>query len=720
MHFSTTSIGEARVTLRSDIRFRPQRFAGESCYVVEDTVASHFYRIGIAEYTFISFLDGRNTIADAMHHTSAVLGPHAFSENDAAAICRWLVDVGLASTHTSGEARRLHEQAQTQDRTRRQQRTNPFFAKIPLLHPDAVLSRIAPGMMWLTSRPLFGVWLVVVLSAGYQLFLHSDQAIHKASGVLTMDNWLWLALTWLILKAVHEFAHALFCKKYGGEVREAGIALVALAPICYVDVTSSWRFSSKQQRICVAAAGMYAEIFLGAVAVFVWLHSPPGVIHQAAFNVVILATVTTVLFNANPLMRFDGYYLLADWLEIPNLSSQGRSYLSYLGRRYFFGAKLTSPLSYSLQHVFIRLYGVSAHVWRLVVTVGIALVLASLFHGAGIVVVVVTLLVWVGTFVVQSLRYFALGNGHEQPHRKYCVALATTWIACLALGCLTIPWPFAVKAPAIVDYQAGGVVRTEVAGFVKHVHVHSGERVQQGQLLAELTNPQLEAETNRLRYVLQAVEKRIAILSRAGDVAAQRIELETRQNVRLQLDERQHQLAGLRLLAPSDGKVISQDLDSLVGTFLEQGRELLTIGNERQKELQVSIAQDDAKLFASQVGAPVHVRLRGGDRRRLNLPLHQVRPGATTDVAYVALTAVGGGPVSVRAKPHVQDAQPAWEFVEPRLTGLIQLQPDVAERIMAGQTAVVRLPIARSRIGTALYRMTESWLSSRWQRIRQS
>ena len=713
---STSSIGEVCITLRDDIRFRPQRYGGESCYVIEDPTSSSFFRMGVAEYTLISLFDGEHTIRDAMHNASAVLGKNAFNENQVAAIARWLVDCGLARTNTSSEAQRLHRKSNEARRLERQQWMNPLITRIPVFSPEPLLDRFAPSLMWLASTPMFFAWLMTLLVAIHQLVTYSDRLHFDTANLLAPHNWLWLGLTWLGLKFVHETAHAVVCRKFGGEVREAGIVLIAMAPICYVDVTSSWRFRSKWKRIFVAAAGMYAELFVGAVAALIWIHTDPGPANQMALNVLLLSTVTTLLFNANPLMRFDGYYILSDLLEIPNLATRGQEYVSYLGRRYFYQVDLKCPVGGWNEGWVIRTYGLLAMLWRILITISIGLVAATLFHGLGLALVAMAAVLYVGVPLFQNVKYFLYGRDHEQPQRLRCAALAVTVIAAAMLLGIYSPWPWSVRAPAIVDYQPGGKVRAGVDGFVAELLVEPGQQVRQGQLLAVLENAELASEIKRLSHALAASQTRIRIASRKGDVTAQQFEHENRRDLELQIEERRKQLASLEVRAPMAGQIVSDNLEALAGTFLREGDELLVIGDETMKEFVLSIAQDDADLFDDHAGQPVRVKMRGGDREQLSLDMGVVQPGAATGIEHFAITAAGGGCVPVR--PGVADSDEQWEFIEPRLSSSIALPTEVSSQFRAGQLAMVRLPIARSTLGEGLYRSAEKWFRVKWRQMR--
>ena len=719
---STSSIGEVCVALREDVTFRQQHYGGQSCYVVEDPTSSRFFRIGVAEYTLISLFDGTRSISDAMHCASSVLGPDAFTEHDVVSICQWLVEIGLAKTNTTGESQRFQEHADKQSSSERQQWMNPIMAKLPFFCPEPWLDRFAPWLLWTTTWWAFCVWCVVVLTTAYQLLSNWGELDFDAAGIISSDNWLMLGVTWLALKLVHESAHALFCRKYDGEVRDAGVVLIALAPIFYVDVTSSWRFTSKWQRIAVAAAGMYAEIFVGAVAALVWIHSDPGVVQQCALNVALLSTVTTILFNANPLMRFDGYYILSDWLEIPDLAPQGQGYLSYLGRRYLYGVELKSPFENKSEGWFVRVYGVLAKLWQLLVTVGIALMAATLFHGAGLALVLVGLAFWIFIPIFGQLKYFLFGRDREQPKRLRFVMLGCLAAAGLYLACTLSPWPFSVKAPAIVDYAPRGIVRAGTSGFVKNVLVKPGEYVEANQLLGTLENVELTAELQRLTAAVEASRTRQRIASAKSNVIDLQLEFETTQDLQRQLTERHEQFERLAIRASMAGTVVSDELDSKVGTFLSEGDEFMVLGNEHTKEFVVSIAQEDAELFHSHVGQDVDVKLRGGDRQRLSLGLGRVEPNATTIVEHFAVCAAGGGSVAVRPVTlgKRDTAESSWEFVEPRLVGSIGLPADVSEELSAGQLAMVKLPMARSTLGQGIYRAAERWLRNKWKLIQAS
>ena len=267
---STVHLSSVVLCLRADLVFSVREYGGQMMYVVEDDLASRYYRLGPAEYTFVSFLDGHNSFASALGRTAAVMNEQALTEDEAAAFCRWLVESGLASTKQSAGTGRLLESAQLQKRALVKSALNPMFIRIPLFKPDQAAKIAAASIGWIFSFPSFLVWLLVVIAGTLSVLSEWDEVRNMSSSVVSPNNWVWLVATWLLLKLVHEAAHAIACRRYGGTVREGGIMLLLLAPIPYVDVTSAWRFASRWQRVVTDVAGIYAELFLFGIAAMFW------------------------------------------------------------------------------------------------------------------------------------------------------------------------------------------------------------------------------------------------------------------------------------------------------------------------------------------------------------------------------------------------------------------------------------------------------------------
>ena len=265
---------------------------------------------------------------------------------------------------------------------------NPLAMRFKLFDPEKFLVRFEPFV-----RPVFNwvgalVWLALV---GYAVFLvgvHWPEFTRNVTDrVLAPEN---LVLVWIIfpiLKALHEFGHAFAIKLLKGEVHEMGIIFLVFTPIPYVDASSSLAFRSKWERALVGAAGIFVELFLAAIAVLVWVNVEPGFVRSVAYNVVLIAGVSSLLFNVNPLLRFDGYYILMDLLEIPNLGQRGNRYLAYLVQRYLFGIRdAEPPLSSRGERIWFSIYSSAAFVYRIFIYTAIIVFIASNFFIAGVLI----------------------------------------------------------------------------------------------------------------------------------------------------------------------------------------------------------------------------------------------------------------------------------------------------------------------------------------------
>ena len=219
-----------------------------------------------------------------MSRTASLSGADALSEADSAAIAKWLIDSQLATTSASRSTGRQTEMAGRARRRKLLSRLNPISPRIPLLKPDEILTGLTPLCGWTFGPIGRALWLAVVLLAAFTALSHARELRSDANFVFSPDNWLWLSGTWLLLKIAHETAHGMACKRCGGSVREAGVVFILFVPLPYVDVTSAWRFSSRWKRILVSAGGMYAELFLAALATFVWKYSDTGMLRQSAIN----------------------------------------------------------------------------------------------------------------------------------------------------------------------------------------------------------------------------------------------------------------------------------------------------------------------------------------------------------------------------------------------------------------------------------------------------
>ncbi len=714
--FRIREIGQIKLTLRADLVFSPDGVGDSVEYLVEDPLNSKYYRLGIAEYAFISLLDGQTTINDALRLTATAMPDQALTENDAAAICKWLIEMNLAQTPESVGAARLSDAAEQTEQQMRWGRWNPIVFRRALFQPDRLLAAILPWLAWLYSPLGRGLWLVVVAVAGYHVGVDWDRFTASSRGVFAPNNWLWLGACWILMKTWHELGHGLVCRKYGGNVREIGVMFIMFAPLAYVDVTSTWKFRSKWPRIFTAAAGMYNELLVAAGAALIWSYTDAGVLNHVCYNLVIMSGLATLLFNANPLMRFDGYYMLTDFLEVPNLYSSGQQYLSYWARRHLLGVGAVLPPWSARRTALIRVYGVASLAWRLVVSACMIIAASTLFHGAGVVLACAAVVMWWGMPAFRFVRYLVFGGPAGAPNRiRFALTVGMGSVA--VLTCFLLPWSAARRAPAIVEYAPLTIVRADSSGFIREIHVAGGQTVKQGDVLAVLENGELTTELKDLELTIKQSEIKSRAHHRKGRLAAYQAELETRRSLEKQAVEKRLQVASLVVRAPCRGVVIGRNLEDRLGMYVEQGGEIASLGDETQKELQISVSQDDVDLFATQVARPVRVRLPGSSV--FFGTLVKLRPRANQHPPHPSFCAPVGGPLPAKAKDdsesdNTDDDELPYEFLEPRFSGTVALSPEQSNKVRAGQLGSVAV-LDKTSIGGHLYRVVSVWIREKFK-----
>jgi len=574
---------------------------------------------------------------------------------------------------------------------------NPFCFRLPLLRPEPWLGGLTTWLGFLFSRWATGIVLAAAFFATVCILGRWDEFIASFGEFSDPLRQTILLATWLLLKVFHEGGHAIVCKRYGGYVREAGVVFFLFAPVAYVDVTSSWRFS-RWQRIHTALAGIYVELLVASVAALIWCTTDEPLTKRLAADVVILSSCTTILFNANPLMRFDGYYVLSDLLGLPNLYQQGQRLLKDSAKRWLLGVAVAAQGPAVRWPTFVGVYGALACVWRAVMLGALIIAAAMLFHGAGIVLAIAGILTWWVLPLVRMVGRLARRYRAGELRLVRPVAVASL-VALLGWGVFAItPIPLVARAPAIVEFSPPVVLRAPCAAFVAEVYVKDGDRVTAGERLIQLRNEAIEIELARLTTAAARAEQEIIGHLRRGqttEVALVRSELEAFQK---QLAELRQQVQQLEVRAPAAGNCVSRRLASLAGSYVQAGEQLLEIGSDDAKRLRVSLSQSDVQGWDNLQQKLVRARAEGGES--LTCRFNRMAPRASDELPYESLSAHCGGPLTT-----MRDDQGKWKLVEPRFDAVIELDARQSRSLYCGQHVYVFLGPGNHSLGGFLAKL---------------
>ena len=356
---------DGKFTLRNELKFDSRTQNGKTFVVIEDPIRSKYFQVGAREYRFIASVDGNKTGREIIEALNVKLpvGEKPYTEQTATEVCQWLMQSNLVFGNSVDNAKRLGQQVKASNRAKMIGLLNPISFKFNLFNPNSALAAVQPYVQWWFSSWFAVIWCVVAIYASTLMYTNWSKMGAASTGILSEHSWIWLLVTWILLKVVHETAHGVACRRYGGEVPEAGVLLLLFTPMAFVNVTSMWRFPNRWHRMVVSGAGMYVELFISFVSLIVWTRTE-GVIADICFNIFLMASVTTILFNANPLMRFDGYFLLSDALAIPNLYTKGTNWFGDRLKSVFFGTPLTPNLCPQSELRTASIYGSMAFFWN--------------------------------------------------------------------------------------------------------------------------------------------------------------------------------------------------------------------------------------------------------------------------------------------------------------------------------------------------------------------
>ncbi len=700
--------------MRDDLVVTPDISNVTPSYVIEDPLRGKFYRVGVPEFTFMSLLDGRASIAAALGTAAGQLGRRALAEHEALALCHWLLDSQLAHTDDSAQADRLCESAEKIAQRRLAGNINPLMIKVPLVNPDGLLEAIGPWVAWLFSWQFFLVWIGACSYGVYLVAAGWDHRAASAGVILDRDNWLRLAMAWALLKVLHELAHGLACKKYGGTVPEAGVTFLFLAPLAYVDVTSSWRFRCKWHRMATAGAGMYVELFAAAIAVICWSNTSAGLAHHFALNVAVMASFNTLLFNGNPLVRFDGYFIFSDLLGIPNLYSCSQQCLVAAMQKYLLGLQPPTTSLPRRKLAMVQIYGAAALAWRVACFLSLALLLLGMFSHFGVLLAAVLLALAWGVPGIRIARQL-VQNRSRQPVNKRRLAVSVG--ACLSLAAvasLLLVHPGTVKAPAVVEYSPLTVIRAATPGFVREIRVRSGDVVEPGQVIAVLENEELLAELADLQLAFQQSVLRERTCHLEAQLGKSQAERANQEALEKKIAEMRDRIAGLTVRTPVGGHAFEPDIDSLEGRYLQTGGVIAFVGTEQTKELLIAVDQDDIDLFLCQLGRAVDVRTRLSGGTWLAARLTQAEPRGSVELPHPAFAAPVGGPLAVRPNRESQRSSENeggnYELLTPVFLVKAELPPEQSLQLHAGQLATVTFRSPTETVASRIVSRTQAWI----------
>jgi putative peptide zinc metalloprotease protein len=639
-------VADLKPRLRIHVELHRQRFRGALWYVVQDHQTGRFHRLSPAAYHAVCLMDGRRSVDAIWRAISDKLGEEQPTQEDMVRLLSMLHGSDLLVGELPPDLDELALRSERQGRRALLMKLrNPLALRMPLFDPDRLLAATLPLV-----RPLFSVtglilWAALVLSGCVVAAMNWNAlAGNIVDQAFSIQNVLLMIVLYPAIKAIHEFGHAYATKVWGGEVHEMGVMLLVLVPVPYVDATASSAFREPWRRAVVGGAGILVEAALAAIAIIVWVNAEPGLVRAIAFNVALIGGASTILFNGNPLLRFDGYYVLSDLVGIPNLSASANKYFFEVVQRTAFGIATTTGIDQAAGvRSWLLFYAVASFLYRTMITLTIALFIASKLFFVGIVLAVVTVFTALVLPVLKGIKYL-LTSPQLRTHRRRALVISGGAAAALASLLLLVPLPYATLAEGIVWIGENATVRARTDGAIMTV-TDPGQAISPaGTELIAMADPILSASLEVLESQRDELNLRLEAV-KLNDVVQGNMLREQIRHTEGQLSASRRRLADLTIRSGKDGRFLTaMPVNDMSGRFLKRGDTIGYLVGDDDKIVRVVVPQADVDLIRRRTQR-IDIRLVDDFEHVLPATLLREMPAAQAEIPHAALSTAGGGAV---------------------------------------------------------------------------
>ncbi len=649
---SYTEVWEKIAKLKPEIRnhtaIRRHVYRNQVQYVLENDTTGQLYRFSPVVYRLVGMMNGKNSVQKLWERMNQYYGDEAPERNEIVQLLSQLNAAGTLNLQTPIDINRLMIQPEKESGAAlsKKMQGNLLFFRVALADPEKFLVAIQPYIRVLFSKMFFLISLFLIAAACLQLVLHWQSfSTDVFERLLTLENSFLLILIYPVVKGVHELAHAFAVKIRGGEVHEMGVMVLVFMPLPYVDASSASAFQSKWRRIVVGFAGIFVELILAALAVLFWVSAEPGILRTIAFNVIVKCGASTLLFNGNPLVKFDGYYILSDLIEIPNLGQRSLRYIGYLVKKYLLGVQGDIPPESSLsEKIWLTVYGVSSFLYRIAVIVSIIWYVSLKFMNIGILLGVYGCVQMVIRPVMRKIIFVYQDPACQQFRRSILLRISGI-LMCLIAFFMLVPFPHLDIMEGVVWLPEDAHLRPGGDGVVSRIVARPDSQVQRGDLLIECVNSELNGRLAVLESQLREYRLRYGAAIAVDTTEAQMIR-EQIAPLKRRVARYREQIHDMTIFSPSDGRFVLPDSQDLQGRFVHKGELLGYVISDAINTVRVAVVQKDLELVRSS-RRDVEVKAVADKSTTLYGEVLRELPGATNRLPSGVLGTAGGGGILV-------------------------------------------------------------------------
>ena len=638
-------VAALKPSLVADLRIVRHTVRDQVWHVLVEPGAGRQIRLNPAAYAFAGRCDGRASVEQLWQWLLESAGDDAPTQDDILRLLAQLFRAGMLQFDAAPHLSLLFSRRAEEGARQRRAFINPLMLRMRLFDPTRLLDRLAPLATLLGRSSVFALWVAAVVVASLVAAVNFPQLQADAGRLLATPSS--YALAWIcypIAKFMHEIGHGLAVRRFGGAVREMGISLLFLTPAPYVDASAANGFASARQRAIVSAAGIMVELALAAVAVLAWLVLSPGLVRDTALVVLLICSVSTLLFNANPLLRLDGYHLLCDALQLPNLALRSQAWWSTQWRR-LIGAERALPRGAIAagERKWLVCYAPASWLYRLGLLLALVLWIGNqswlLGWLAGL-----ALLAWLAKAALAALLRSVQGSARPGASRRAALTVAVLGAAAAA-ALLLVPAPSSVVARGVVWPSERAQLRPQAGGFVEPGMASDGAPVAAGDVVLTLSDPVLAArreqsDNQRAGLLAQQYRALLEDPARAVDLGEDIVRNAA------ELERADQQLAELQVRARAAGRVVWPREGDLEGSYAKRGAMLGYVVAPEPAQVRLVLHDEDLLRARGRVQA-IEVRLAEAPWSTFAASLHLETPAATQQLPSAALGDRHGGPASV-------------------------------------------------------------------------
>lgn len=732
---------------RSDLEAKRATYLGRSYWIVKDPIGLKYYRFQDEEYFILEQLDGTKSLDAIKEAFEARFPPQKITLEE---IQSFVGQLHQCSLIVVGVPDQGHELLKRRKKRRRKevlaQCSNILAIRFKGVDPNRFFDRLMPYVRW-CFHPVTLCLCLVMMAAALLLvgieFDHFRSKLPEFQQFFGPENLILLSITLGLTKVLHEFGHGLSCKYWGGECHELGVMILVLTPCLYCNVSDSWMIPSKWKRAGIVVAGVFVECTLASICTFIWWFTNENMLHYLCLNVMFISSLSTIVFNMNPLLRYDGYYLLSDLLEIPNMRQKATKIMTQKASSWFLGMEQQEdPFLPKRNQGWFALYTIGAVSYRWVVTASILFFVYHFFDAYGLKVLaqIIAAMSLYGLLIAPlwKIAKFFWVPGRIYRVKKTRFYLSLSAVLALIAGFCLIPFPYSIYAPAVIELRSNdastanvlapksGGVLAEIATKANGELLEPGDAVKKGDLLARLQNPTLDAELMTLQGQRRETEQEMRMCEQLGaeqEAVARLQELRARlDGLRKAIAELQAERRQLELRAPIDGVVVSpyyrvdrenkfEDMSSQLRQWegtplsprnlnvtLEPGTHICSVGDPAKLEAVVIV--DQAKIDFVAPGASVKIKLNEFPSETLLSDVREIDDVERQKMESVPfqLSAKGGGPVATETVEGGEERPQSASF-------RVRVDLDEPENfdVKVGMTAKAKI---KARPQTLLQRLT--------------